>query len=403
MKKIRLGNDIPIEWSINRNNQPEDFTGKTLRLTMIGTSGTAEVTDYTVEGNILRWMFWGKDQHKPSTYHFCLVENGGEEGMFTIDTCDVLRLVSRSCAADDCDGPFTMQVTSNIDDKGVTCSSVITVPSNGLSAYEIAVLHGFKGTEEEWLDSLRQPAENAAEEAQKTIQALVEAGNKATEAANAAAAAADKAVQAVTELGNRLSVAETAREEAESGRVQAELLRVQAEEARAAAESLRDSAERQRTAAEELRVRAEQLRVAAEQARAAAEEKRVTAEQSRADAEAARVKAETARVGSETARVKAEEARVTAETSRVQAEQNRVTAERQREETFATLKAESEQATKDATDAAMLAQENVLAIEFDQSTGTLSAVVGADNSAFTSGEITSDGEVVLDFDYEVTD
>ena len=155
MKKIRLGNDIPIEWSINRNDQPEDFTGKTLRLTMIGTSGTAEVTDYIVDGNVLRWMFWGKDQHKPSTYHFCLVENGGEEGMFTIDTCDVLRLVSRSCAADDCDGPFTMQVTSNIDDKGVTCSSVITVPANGLSAYEIAVRHGFEGSEEEWLTSLK--------------------------------------------------------------------------------------------------------------------------------------------------------------------------------------------------------------------------------------------------------
>ena len=155
MKKIRFGNDIPIEWSINRNDQPEDFTGKTLRLTMIGTSGTAEVTDYTIEGNVLRWMFWGKDQHKPSTYHFCLVENGGEEGMFTIDTCDVLRLVGRSCAADDCDGPFTMQVTSNIDDKGVTCSSVITVPANGLSAYEIAVKHGFEGSEEEWLASLK--------------------------------------------------------------------------------------------------------------------------------------------------------------------------------------------------------------------------------------------------------
>lgn len=155
MKKIRYGNDIPIAWTINRNDQPEDFTGKQLQLTMIGTSGTAEVTDYIVDGNVLRWMFWGKDQHKPSTYHFCLVENGGEEGMFTIDTCDVLRLVGRSCAADDCDGPFTMQVTSNIDDKGVTCSSVITVPANGLSAYEIAVRHGFEGSEEEWLASLK--------------------------------------------------------------------------------------------------------------------------------------------------------------------------------------------------------------------------------------------------------
>ena len=155
MKKIRFGNDIPIEWSINRNDQPEDFTGKTLRLTMIGTSGSTEITDYTIEGNVLKWMFWGREQTKSSTYHFRLVENDGREGMFTIDTCDILRLVPRSCQADDCDGPFEMQVISSIDDKGVTCSSVITVPANGLSAYEIAVRHGFGGTEEEWLASLK--------------------------------------------------------------------------------------------------------------------------------------------------------------------------------------------------------------------------------------------------------
>lgn len=393
MEKIRYGNDITFRWTVKRDGQPENFSKAiTLRLLMRGTSSTVEVKNYKIDGSTITWLFAGKDQRGPSTYSLTLIENEGLDNMFTVDKCEVLRLTSSSCCACDEDGPFTIDVESDI-----------CVPSNGLSAYEIAVLHGFKGTEEEWLDSLRQPAEDAAEEAQKTIQALVEAGNKATEAANAAAAAADKAVQAVTELGNRLSVAETAREEAESGRVQAELLRVQAEEARAAAESLRDSAERQRTAAEELRVRAEQLRVAAEQARAAAEEKRVTAEQSRVTAEEARVKAETGRVDAESKRVTAEQSRVTAETSRVKAEQDRVTAEEQREETFATLKADAEKATQDAEDAALLAQENVLAIEFDQSTGTLSAVVGADNSAFTSGEITSDGEVVLDFDYEVTD
>lgn len=393
MEKIRYGNDITFRWTVKRDGQPENFSKAiTLKLLMRGTSSTVEVKNYKIDGSTITWLFAGKDQRGPSTYSLTLIENEGLDNMFTVDKCEVLRLTSSSCCACDEDGPFTIDVESDI-----------CVPSNGLSAYEIAVLHGFKGTEEEWLDSLKQPAEDAAEEAQETIKALTEASNKATEAANVAAAAADKAAQAVTELGNRLAAAETTREEAESARVRAELLRVQAEETRAAAELLRDSAERQRTAAEELRVRAEQLRVTAEQARASAEEKRVTAEQSRADAEAARVKAETARVGSETARVKAEEARVTAETSRVKAEESRVTAEEQREETFATLKAESEKATKDATDAALLAQENVLAIEFDQSTGTLSAVVGADNSAFTSGEITSDGEVVLDFDYEVTD
>lgn len=389
-----IGNDIPITWRIKRFQGSEDLSrAASLKLQMIGSNGIAiNVTGYTLDGNAISWIFRGKDQTTPASYVFKLVGNEGLDNMFTVKTCAVLRLVPAACMSDNPDGMLPLDITSEI-----------IVPANGLSAYEIAVLHGFKGTEEEWLDSLKQPAEDAAEEAQETIKTLAEASNKATEAANVAAAAADKAAQAVTELGNRLAAAETTREEAESARVRAELLRVQAEETRADAELLRDSAERQRTAAEKLRVRAEQLRVTAEQARASAEEKRVTAEQSRVTAEEARVKAETGRVDAESKRVTAEQSRVTAETSRVKAEQDRVTAEEQREETFATLKADAEKATQDAEDAALLAQENVLAIEFDQSTGTLSAVVGADNSAFTSGEITSDGEVVLDFDYEVTD
>ena len=393
MEKIRYGNDITFRWTVKRDGQPEDFSKAiTLRLLMRGTSSTVEVKNYKIDGSTITWLFAGKDQRGPSTYSLTLIENEGLDNMFTVDKCEVLQLASSSCCACDEDGPFTIDVESDI-----------CVPSNGLSAYELAVLYGFKGTEQEWLDSLKQPAVDAAGEAERTVRELVEASGRATEAANAAAAAAKKATTAITELGNRLVTAETAREKTEDARVQAELLRTQAEDARVQAELLRDSAERQRAAAEELRVKAEQLRVSAEGTRATAEEKRALAEQSRVTAEESRVKAETGRVDAESKRVTAEQSRATAETSRVQAEQNRVTAERQREETFATLKAESEQATKDATDAAMLAQENVLAIEFDQSTGTLSAVVGADNSAFTSGEITSDGEVVLDFDYEVTD
>lgn len=375
-----IGNDIPITWRIKRFESSEDLSrAVSLKLQMIGSNGIAiNVTGYTLDGNAISWIFMGKDQTTPASYAFKLVGNEGLDNMFTVKTCAVLRLLPAVCMSDNPDGVLPLDITSEI-----------IVPSNGLSAYEIAVLHGFKGTEEEWLDSLRQPAVDAAGEAEKTVQELVEASSKATEAANAAAEAAEKATAAITELGNRLVTAETAREKAESARVQAELLR--------------DSAEKQRAAAEELRVKAEQLRVSAEEARAAAEEKRVLAEQSRATAEESRVKAETGRVDAESKRVTAEQSRVTAETSRVKAEQSRVTAEEQREDTFATLKADAEKATQDAEDAALLAQENVLAIEFDQSTGTLSAVVGADNSAFTSGEITSDGEVVLDFDYEVTD
>ena len=389
-----IGNDIPITWRIKRFESSEDLSrAVSLKLQMIGSNGIAiNVTGYTLDDNAISWIFMGKDQTTPASYAFKLVGNEGLDNMFTVKTCAVLRLLPAVCMSDNPDGVLPLDITSEI-----------IVPSNGLSAYEIAVLHGFKGTEEEWLDSLRQPAVDAAGEAEKTVQELVEASSKATEAANAAAEAAEKATAAITELGNRLVTAETAREKAESARVQAELLRDSAEKQRAAAEELRVKAEQLRVSAEEARAAAEEKRVLAEQSRATAEESRVKAETGRVDAESKRVTAEQSRVTAETSRVNAEQSRVTAETSRVNAEQSRVTAEQQREETFATLKAESEKATKDATDAALLAQENVLAIEFDQSTGTLSAVVGADNSAFTSGEITSDGEVVLDFDYEVTD
>lgn len=356
MKKIRFGNDIPIEWSINRNDQPEDFTGKTLRLTMIGTSGTAEVTDYTVEGNILRWMFWGKDQHKPSTYHFCLVENGGEEGMFTIDTCDVLRLVNRSCAADDCDGPFTMQVTSNIDDKGVTCSSVITVPANGLSAYEIAVRHGFEGTEEEWLASLKGEKGDAFTYSDFTPGQIADLKKPAVDAAKDAAEAAEKARAAATEAGK-------------------------------AAEAANQAATNASEAAKQ-----------ATEAKAAANEAATTAAQAAMNA----AKINQAIQAEETKRVTAEQSRVSAETSRVKAEESRVSAEQTRQTEFSQIKQQAETAVSNANAAAAAANEAAENIEQslsdkqDKTDNALQTsdktVVGAINELLSSGKVS--GEVI---------
>ena len=356
MKKIRFGNDIPIEWSINRNDKPEDFTGKTLRLTMIGTSGTTEVTDYTIEDNVLRWMFWGKDQHKPSTYHFCLVENGGEEGMFTIDTCDVLRLVNRSCAADDCDGPFTMQVTSNIDDKGVTCSSVITVPSNGLSAYEIAVLHGFKGTEEEWLESLKGEKGDAFTYSDFTPEQIADLKKPAVDAAKDAAEAAEKALTAATEAGKAAGTANQAATNASEAAKQAD------------------------------------------EAKAAADEAATTAVQAATNA----AKINQVIQAEETKRVTAEQSRVTAETSRVKAEESRVSAEQTRQTEFTQIRQQAETAASNANAAAAAANEAAENIEQnlsdkqDKTDNALQTsdktVVGAINEVLSSGKVS--GEVI---------
>ena len=53
-----------------------------------------------------------------------------------------------------------MSLNGNIESRETLVGS-IAVPGviHGKSAYEIAVIHGFKGTEEEWLESLKASVE----------------------------------------------------------------------------------------------------------------------------------------------------------------------------------------------------------------------------------------------------
>lgn len=105
-------------------------------------------------------------------------------------------------------------------------------------------------------------------------------------------------------------VSEAARNEAEEGRVAAELLRVKAEKLRVAGEENRNNTF---TQSEEER---KGVFEEAENTRKVAESKRVKVESSRVEAEKLRVAAETGRVEAESLRATAEEARVAAETKR---------------------------------------------------------------------------------------
>jgi hypothetical protein len=75
------------------------------------------------------------------------------------------------------------------------------IEARGLSAYDIAVKLGFKGSEQDWIDSLSKASEDAA-------VAALEAANKANEAA-------DKADQAVKEIEGIVDDAIAATEKAE--------------------------------------------------------------------------------------------------------------------------------------------------------------------------------------------
>ena len=109
----------------------------------------------------------------------------------------------------------------------------------GWSAYEVAVKHGFVGTEEEWVQSLKQPALDAAAEALEA-KAQVEATEQAVKEAEALRVTAE---QGRVNAENERIAAENSRKSEEDIRKTNEANRISAESARASAETLRASAE----------------------------------------------------------------------------------------------------------------------------------------------------------------
>ena len=196
----------------------------------------------------------------------------------------------------------------------------------GWSAYEVAVKHGFVGTEEEWVQSLKQPALDAAAEALEA-KAQVEATEKAVKEA--------EALRVTAEQG---------RVNAENTRVSNENTRISNEDSRKAEESIRKTNEANRISAESARASAETLRASAEVERNTNEQKRIEEETKRISSEEGRVAAETKRVDNEDARIAAETARDTAEQERESNEATRQANEAIRE----TQEAAREKNTADA-------------------------------------------------------
>lgn len=207
----------------------------------------------------------------------------------------------------------------------------------GWSAYEVAVQHGFVGTEAEWVQSLKQPALDAAAEALEA-KAQVEA----TE-------------QAVKQAESLRVTAEQGRVNAENTRVNNENTRISNEDSRKAEESKRVTAENARIAAETSRKEAESSRVNAESDRVTAEGARAAAEQLRANSESERNTKEKERIANEAIRVASESERVTAETSRKEEEAKRVEAETARD--IAEQERISNEATRQANEAVRETQE----------------------------------------------
>ena len=242
----------------------------------------------------------------------------------------------------------------------------------GWSAYEVAVKHGFVGTEAEWVQSLKQPALDAAAEALEA-KAQVEATEQAVKEAEALRVTAEQG--RVNAENTRVSN-ENTRISNEDSRKAEEAKRVTAENARIAAENSRKEAESSRVNAESDRVEAEGARAAAEQLRANSESERNTKEKERIANEAIRVASESERVTAETSRKEEEAKRVEAETARDTAEQERVSNEATRQANEAVRETQEAAREKNTADAITAVNEAKTAAQ----QATTNATTAANNA-----------------------
>lgn len=242
----------------------------------------------------------------------------------------------------------------------------------GWSAYEVAVKHGFVGTEEEWVQSLKQPALDAAAEA-LDAKAQVEATEKAVKEAEALRVTAEQG--RVNAENTRVSN-ENTRISNEDSRKAEESKRVTAENERIAAENSRKSEEDIRKTNEANRISAESSRASAETLRASAEVERNTNEQKRIEEETKRISSEEGRVAAETKRVDNEDARIAAETARDTAEQERVSNEATRQANEAVRETQEAAREKNTADAITAVNEAKTAAQ----QATTNATTAANNA-----------------------
>lgn len=214
MKSIRIGNDIRIEWPmllsgdvsqlkeldlsvevcpsrrvILNEGHADVIDGQlpspTPQKTILSNCGYMEIVDsgaqrsnsprpatpmekaeqlaavqlpFHVEDNTIIAMWTADRQFAVGDYDIRLYSKKGDGGQGVVDQYRFVRLVAHTAQAD---------APDDSSEEAVIAMQPVTLEISGLSAYEVAVAEGYTGTREEWLESLKGPANDAAAEIKK--------------------------------------------------------------------------------------------------------------------------------------------------------------------------------------------------------------------------------------------
>ena len=127
MKNYRIGNTLTIKWTLTQTDGTAYLLSENnVELWVSVPNHRFQVTDFTVDDNVVTWRFDGNIQKYPGPYTLTLVENRGEVDMMTVDFCEAFGLVKYSCLSGGTDTPGV--VTESVE-----LSSAVSMSQIGLS------------------------------------------------------------------------------------------------------------------------------------------------------------------------------------------------------------------------------------------------------------------------------
>ena len=157
--KRRIGKDLAFVWTVQINGQDVSLEGLDLIVEIKTSFGKRiKLPCIVFDTNKVKFDYVGKDHISTGMYAVTIWKNFNKLGESAVDKTKAFELVETTEEENGYSG-------ENLEIETIDLGVVNMVDGiRGLSAYEIDKAHGYVGTEEEWLVSLRQPAIDAGNE-----------------------------------------------------------------------------------------------------------------------------------------------------------------------------------------------------------------------------------------------
>ena len=222
MKKIRIHNDIDVRWAVTTNGEDVSLEGRNLSLSIENMFGRKEITDYTVVGNVVRFVFHGAEQRHTGLY--VLVLQDTTDGMRTVDKVQAFELVRHTIdqnGADDSNiTTETVELTSDLTDEqkaSLKGDKGDTFTFDDLTDEQKASLKGDKGEAltfddltPEQIATLQSPATDAAAEVTRRMETLTSTEAALAEAEAQREASVHNALEDIAEASGKAETATAA-------------------------------------------------------------------------------------------------------------------------------------------------------------------------------------------------